>query len=142
MVVIGCFFLYPAFWLVHFSWLLTGWWYKTFQSSFGLNEFIIVHFWSRIPPPSRGSHTGDVWSGIPPLPGEPYGWRLIGYCVNSERYEKYGRNPSWIVKRYGRKASRIVIRYGKYGRKISWIVKRFGKYGRKAMSNSDKIWAI
>jgi hypothetical protein len=29
------------------------------------------------------------------------------------------------VKRYGRKASRIVIRYGKYGRKASWIVKRY-----------------
>jgi hypothetical protein len=28
---------------------------------------------------------------------------------------------------YGRKASRIVIRYGKYGRKASWIVKRYEK---------------
>jgi hypothetical protein len=34
-------------------------------------------------------------------------------------YEKYGRKPSWIVKRYG-----------KYGRKPSWIVKRYGKYRR------------
>jgi hypothetical protein len=29
--------------------------------------------------------------------------------------------------KYGRKASRIVIRYEKYRRKGSWIVKRFGK---------------
>ena len=38
---------------------------------------------------------------------------------------------SWIVKRYGRKASRIVIRYGKYGRNASWIVKRYEKYLKK-----------
>jgi hypothetical protein len=68
---------------------------------------------------------------------------------------KYGKNPSWIVKRYwkcGRKLwndienmeekgkdmkntkekiSWIVKIYGKYGRKGSWIVERFGKYGRK-----------
>ena len=40
-------------------------------------------------------------------------------------------NTEEIVKwygKYGRKASRIVIRYG---RKVSWIVKRYGKYGRK-----------
>jgi hypothetical protein len=36
------------------------------------------------------------------------------------KYEKYGRKVSWIVKWYG-----------KYGRKVSWIVKRFGKYRRK-----------
>jgi hypothetical protein len=24
-----------------------------------------------------------------------------------------------------------VERFGKYGRKVSWIVKRYGKYGRK-----------
>ena len=39
-----------------------------------------------------------------------------------KRYGNYGRKVSWIVKRYGRKASRIVIRYGQYGRKVSWIV--------------------
>jgi hypothetical protein len=51
-----------------------------------------------------------------------------------KRYEKYGRNSSWIVKRcgkYRRKASWIVKRYGKYVRKPSWIVKRYGKCGRK-----------
>jgi hypothetical protein len=35
------------------------------------------------------------------------------------------------VKRYGRKVSWIVKRYGNYGRKISWIVKWFGKYRKK-----------
>jgi hypothetical protein len=30
------------------------------------------------------------------------------------------------------KASRIVIRYGKYGRKASWIVKRYEKYIKKS----------
>jgi hypothetical protein len=36
--------------------------YKTFQSSFALNKFIIGHFRSRMraPHPSRGSPTGDV----------------------------------------------------------------------------------
>jgi hypothetical protein len=33
--------------------------------------------------------------------------------------------------KYGRKASRKVIRYEKYRRKASSIVKRFGKYRRK-----------
>ena len=40
--------------------------------------------------------------------------------LNSEMIWKYGRNPSWIVNRYG-----------KYRRKVSWIVKRYEKYGRK-----------
>jgi hypothetical protein len=46
------------------------------------------------------------------------------------RFEKYRRKVCWIVKWYGRKASRIVVRYGQYGRKASWIVKRYEKYGR------------
>jgi hypothetical protein len=33
--------------------------------------------------------------------------------------------------KYGRKASRIAIRYGQYGRKVSWIVKWYGNYERK-----------
>jgi hypothetical protein len=33
----------------------------------------------------------------------------------------------WYGK-YGREASRIVIRYGQYGKKASWIVKRYEKY--------------
>jgi hypothetical protein len=37
-----------------------------------------------------------------------------------KRYEKYGRNTSWIVIR-----KKIVIWYEKYGRNPSWIVKRF-----------------
>jgi hypothetical protein len=63
-----------------------------------------------------------------------------------KKYEKYGRNPSLIVKRFGKyrrrfwndmehmeeKVSQIVIRYGQYGRKSSWNVKWYGKYGRKA----------
>jgi hypothetical protein len=39
---------------------------------------------------------------------------------------------------YGRKASRIVIRYEKYGRKVGWIVKGYWKYGW----NREKIWKI
>jgi hypothetical protein len=39
---------------------------------------------------------------------------------NRERYGKYGRKVSWIVKWFG-----------KYGRKVSLIVKIYGKYGRK-----------
>ena len=49
-------------------------------------------------------------------------------------YGKYGRKASRIVIRngqYGRKASWIVIRYEQYGRMVSWIVIRYGKYGRK-----------
>ena len=46
---------------------LAGWWYKTFQSSFGLNKFITRHFRSR-----------DFQ-----FQGKPYGWRLIGYCATS-----------------------------------------------------------
>jgi hypothetical protein len=41
----------------------------------------------------------------------------------------------WNVKsywKYGRKVSRIVIRYGQYRRKVSQIAKREWKYGRKA----------
>ena len=38
--------------------------------------------------------------------------------------------------KYGRKASRTVIRYEKYGRKESWIVIRFGKYAKKNKLNS------
>ena len=39
-----------------------GWYYKTFQSSFGLNKFILGPFRSRMraPHPSRGSLSGDV----------------------------------------------------------------------------------
>jgi hypothetical protein len=57
---------------------------------------------------------------------------------NQMFYEKYGRKPSWIVKRYGkygRKPSWIVKRYGKYRRNQSWIVKWYGKYGRKVSWN-------
>jgi hypothetical protein len=35
-------------------------------------------------------------------------------------FRKYGRKVSWIVKRYGN-----------YGRKVSWIVKWYGNYGEK-----------
>jgi hypothetical protein len=35
------------------------------------------------------------------------------------------------MKKYGRKESWIVIRFGKYGIKVSWNVKWYGKYGRK-----------
>ena len=42
-----------------------------------------------------------------------------------------GKKIGRILKWYGRKASRKVIRSGQYGRKESWIVKLFEKYGRK-----------
>ena len=45
----------------------------------------------------------------------------------------------WYGK-YGRKASRIVLR--KYGRKVSWIVIRFGKYAKKNKLNSEMKWKI
>jgi hypothetical protein len=32
-----------------------------------------------------------------------------------------------------------VNRFGKYRRKVSWIVKRYGNYGRR-LSWSEKIW--
>ena len=59
-----------------------------------------------------------------------------------KRYEKYGRNPSWIVKRdgkHGRKESWIVIGFRKYGRKVSWIVKRYGKHGRKLWNDMENM---
>jgi hypothetical protein len=46
-----------------------------------------------------------------------YGWKV-------KRYGKYGGKVSWKVKRY-RKVSWIVIRYGK---KASWIVKWYGRF--------------
>ena len=45
-----------------------------------------------------------------------------------KRYENYGRNLSWIVKRSG-----------KYGRKVSWIVKRYRKYRRKLWNDMENI---
>jgi hypothetical protein len=68
--LIGSFFL-ASDWLIgrkcrlligQISWLLIGWFYKTFQSSFGLNKFIFGPFRSRMRAshPSRGSPTGDV----------------------------------------------------------------------------------
>jgi hypothetical protein len=68
--LIGSFFLASG-WLIgrkcrlligQISWLLIGWFYKTFQSSFGLNKFIFGPFRSRMGAshPSRGSPMGDV----------------------------------------------------------------------------------
>ena len=37
-----------------------------------------------------------------------------------KRYEKYGKQVSWIVKRYGKR-----------GRKVGWIMIRYDIYGRK-----------
>jgi transcription elongation factor Elf1 len=37
--------LYPAFWLDHFSWLLTGWWYKTFSVLFS-STFSNYNVWN------------------------------------------------------------------------------------------------
>ena len=45
-----------------------------------------------------------------------------------KRYEKYGRQVSWIVKRHG-----------KHGRKESWIVIRFGKYGKKMWNDMQNM---
>ena len=54
--------------------------------------------------------------------------------------------------KYGRRVSRIGIRYGKYGRKASWIVKWYKnmeencemiwKIWKKTKLNSNKIWKI
>jgi hypothetical protein len=44
----------------------------------------------------------------------------------------------WYGK-YGRKASRIVIRYEKYRRKASWIVKWFRKYRRKLWNGMENM---
>jgi hypothetical protein len=70
--------LYPAFWLVHFFWLLTGWWYKHFSPLLGeINSLLGISDHVT----SRGIPTGDAWSGIaqllvahertPPLIREP-----------------------------------------------------------------------
>ena len=45
-----------------------------------------------------------------------------------ERYGKYGRKASWMVKIYE-----------KYGRNPSWIVKRFGKYRRKLWNDMENM---
>ena len=55
-------------------------------------------------------------------------------------YGKHGRKASRIVIRYGqcrRKASRIVKGYEKYGRNPDWIVKRYGKYRRKCWKDME-----
>ena len=44
------------------------------------------------------------------------------------RYGKYRRKVSWIVKRYG-----------KYGRNTSWIVKKYEKYGRKLWNDMENM---
>ena len=65
--------------------------------------------------------------------------------VEVKRYEKNGRSPSWIVKRYGKyrwNASWIVKRYEKNGRNPSWIVKRYRKYRWKVswrVKNMDNM---
>ena len=47
-----------------------------------------------------------------------------------KRYEKYGRNPSWIVIRFWKIQKKIVKWYEKYGRNASWIIKRYEQHGR------------
>ena len=44
----------------------------------------------------------------------------------------------WFGK-YGRKVSRIVIRYGQYGRKASWNVKWYEIYGRKLWNDMENM---
>ena len=43
------------------------------------------------------------------------------------------------MKWYGRKVSRIVIRYGQYGRKGSWNVKWYGIYGGKLWNHMENM---
>ena len=45
-----------------------------------------------------------------------------------ERFGKYGRKISWIVKRYE-----------KYGRNPCWIVKRLGQYRRKLWNDMENM---
>jgi hypothetical protein len=54
------------------------------------------------------------------------------------------KTVGWIVKffgKYGRKVSRIVIKYRQHGRKATWkvsrIVIKYGQHGRKASWNSQ-----
>jgi hypothetical protein len=81
----------------------------------------------------RKAMIGKIWKK-----GKLNSEKIWKICRNPswivKKYGKDGRKVSWIVKRYehyGRKASRIVIRYEQYGRKASWIMKWYGKYGRK-----------
>jgi hypothetical protein len=50
--------------------------------------------------------------------------------LNSEKIWKIQKQIVKWYGKYGRKASRTVIRYGQYGRKTSWTVKIYEKYGR------------
>jgi hypothetical protein len=46
-------------------------------------------------------------------------------------FVKFGRNVSWIEKKYG-----------KYGIKVSWIVKKYRKIWKRWKLNSEKILKI
>ena len=48
--------------------------------------------------------------------------------------KKYGRKASRIGKWFGKIRKKIVKRCEKYGRKASWIVKRYEIYGRNPSS--------
>ena len=56
-----------------------------------------------------------------------------------KRYEKYGRNPSWIVIRFGKYRKQLWNDMKKYGRNPSRIVKRFGKYRRKLWKDMENM---
>ena len=61
-------------------------------------------------------------------------------------YEKYGRNPSWIVKRYGKYSRKLWndIENMEENCEMIWkiwkkIVKWYGKYGRKLWNDMENI---
>ena len=63
----GIKYISSILWISEISSDMIGWCYRTFQSSFGLNKFILGLFRLRMraPLPSRGSPTSDVWMDIP-----------------------------------------------------------------------------
>ena len=67
--------------------------------------------------------------------------RQVEMWNDMEIMKNIGKNGKceMIWKKYGRKASWNVKRYGQYGRKASWIEKIW-KIWKKSKLNSDKIW--
>jgi hypothetical protein len=55
---------------------------------------------------------------------------------------KKDKSNSEMPGKYGRKASRIVIRNGQYRKKSKSNSETIGKIWRKGKSNSEKIWKI
>ena len=54
-------------------------------------------------------------------------------------YEKYGRNPSWMVKQFEKYRRKLLNDMETIWRKLSWNVKWNGKYWRKLWNDIENM---